>query len=36
MKIYVEHIHQNYIEYLIYLVLDKRKIDNKQAPVDPP
>ena len=29
-------IHHNAIKYLTYLALNKRKIDNKQAPVPPP
>ena len=29
-------IHQNAIKYLTYLVLNKRKLDNKQKTVTPP
>ena len=29
-------IYQNAIKYLTYLVLNKRKLDNKQTPVPPP
>ena len=32
----MKNIHQNAIKYLTYLVLNKRKIDNKQTPVPPP
>jgi hypothetical protein len=29
-------LHENAIKYLTYLVLNKRKLDNKQTPVPPP
>ena len=31
-----EKYHQNAIKYLTYLVLNKRKLYNKQTPVPPP
>jgi hypothetical protein len=31
----MKNIHQNAIKYLTYLVLNKRKLDNKQKPVPP-
>jgi hypothetical protein len=31
----MKHIHQITIKYLTYLVLNKRKLNNNQAPVDP-
>ena len=36
IKKLMKDIHQNAIKYLTYLVLNKRKLDNKQAPVPPP
>jgi len=36
IKALMRNIHQNAIEYLAYLVLNKRKLKNKQAPVLPP
>ena len=36
IKIFMKNIHQNAIKYLTYLILNKRKLDNKQAPVPPP
>ena len=35
-KILMKNIHQNVIKYLTYLILNKRKLDNKQTPVAPP
>jgi hypothetical protein len=32
----MKDIHQNTIKYLTYLVLNKRKLDNKQKHVPPP
>ena len=32
----MKNIHQNAIKYLTYLVLNKRKLDNKQVPTSPP
>ena len=32
----MKHLHQIVIKYLTYLLLNKRKLDNKQPPVDPP
>ena len=32
----MKYIHQNLIKYLTYLVLNKRKLDNKQVIVPPP
>ena len=29
-------LHNNAIKYLTYLILNKRKLDNKQIPVPPP
>ena len=36
IKILMKNIHQNAIKFLTYLVLNKRKLDNKQNPVPPP
>ena len=36
IKKLMKDIHHNAIKYLTYLVLNKRKLDNKQAPVPPP
>ena len=36
IKTLMKNIHQNAIKYLTYLVLNKRKLDNKQPPVPPP
>jgi hypothetical protein len=36
IKNLMKDIHQNAIKYLTYLVLNKRKLDNKQTPVPPP
>ena len=36
IKKLMKDIHQNAIKYLTYLVLNKRKLDNKQATVPPP
>jgi hypothetical protein len=36
IKKLMKDIHQNAIKYLTYLVLNKRKLDNKQKPVPPP
>ena len=36
IKTLLNNIHQNAIKYLTYLVLNKRKLDNKQTPVPPP
>ena len=32
----MKHLHQIAIIYLTYLILNKRKLDNKQPLVDPP
>ena len=32
----MKNIHQNAIKYLTYLVLNKRKLENKQATTSPP
>ena len=32
----MKQIHQIAIKYLTYLILNIRKLDNKQPPVDPP
>ena len=32
----MKELHQNAIEYLTYLVLNKRKFKNKQATITPP
>jgi hypothetical protein len=36
IKILMKNIHQNAIKYLTYLVLNKRKLENKQSPVSSP
>ena len=36
IKTLMKNIHQNAIKYLTYLVLNKRKLDNKQTHVSPP
>jgi hypothetical protein len=36
IKKLMNDIHQNAIKYLTYLILNKRKLDNKQTPVPPP
>ena len=36
IKILMKQLHQIAIKYLTYLILNKRKLDNKQPPVDPP
>jgi hypothetical protein len=36
IKSLMKKIHENAIKYLTYLVLNKRKLDNKQNPVPPP
>ena len=36
IKTLMKNIHQNAIKYLTYLVLNKRKLDNKQTPIPPP
>ena len=36
IKTLMKNIHQNAIKYLTYLVLNKRKLDNKQTTVAPP
>ena len=36
IKNLMNDIHHNAIKYLTYLVLNKRKLDNKQTPVPPP
>lgn len=36
IKKLMKHIHQISMKYLTYLVLNKRKPDNKQAPMNPP
>ena len=36
IKSLMKKIHENAIKYLAYLVLNKRKLDNKQPPVPPP
>jgi hypothetical protein len=35
IKKLMKDIHQNAIKYLTYLILNKRKLDNKQTPVPP-
>ena len=32
----IKNLHQNAIKFLTYLVLNKRKLDNKQTPLHPP
>ena len=36
IKNLMKNIHQNAINYLTYLVLNKRKLDNKQDTIAPP
>ena len=36
IKTLVKDLHQNAIKHLTYLVLNKRKLDNKQTPILPP
>ena len=36
IKNLMKNIHQNVIKYLIYLVLNKRKLKYKQATITPP
>jgi hypothetical protein len=36
IKNLMKNIHQNAIKYLTYLVLNKRKLDNKQTTIAPP
>ena len=36
IKTLVKSLHQNAIKYLTYLILNKRKLENKQAIVQPP
>ena len=36
IKILMKDIHQNAIKYLTYVVLNKRKLNNKQRPVPSP
>jgi hypothetical protein len=36
IKSLMKKIHENAIKYLTYLVLNKRKLDNKHNPVPPP
>ena len=36
VKTLMRNLHQNAIKYLTYLILNKRKLDNKQAHVPPP
>jgi len=36
IKTLMKNIHQNAIKYLIYLILNKRKLENKQTLVPPP
>ena len=36
IKILMKQLHQIAIKYLTYLILNKRKLDNKQPPIDPP
>ena len=36
IKTLMKNIHQNAIKYFTYLVLNKRKLDDKQAPIPPP
>ena len=32
----MKHLHQIAFKYLTYLILNKRKLYNKQPPIDPP
>ena len=36
IKSLMKQIHQIAIKYLTYLILNKRKLHNKQPPIDPP
>ena len=36
IKMLMNQFHQILIKYLTYLILNKRKLDNTQTPVDPP
>ena len=36
IKTLMKSLHHNAIKYLTYLVLNKRKLDNKQTPIPPP
>ena len=36
IKTLMQNIHQNAITYLTYVILNKRKLENKQTPVPPP
>ena len=36
IKNLMKNIHQNAIKYLTYLILKKRKLDNKQTLIPPP
>ena len=36
IKTLMKHLHQTAIKHLTYLLLNKRKLDNKQTPVNPP
>ena len=36
IKNLMKNIHQNAIKYLTYLVLNKRKLENKQTTISPP
>ena len=36
IKTLMKILHENVIKYLTYLVLNKRKLDNKQTPILPP
>jgi hypothetical protein len=36
IKTLMKHLHQIAIKYLTYLTLNKRKLYNKQPPIDPP
>ena len=36
IKTLMKNLHRIAIKYLTYLILNKRKLDNKQPPIDPP
>jgi hypothetical protein len=36
IKTLMKNIHQNVIKYLTYLILNKRKLENKQVTISPP
>ena len=36
LKTLMKNLHQNAIKYITYLVLNKRKLNNKQTPTSPP